>query len=130
MKAGFTFSHQLNPVLTILRDKTCKYGSVTNLTLLSTFPSVGVGQNKVDAALDGSPEHLTIGVGVLYEGSGALIQVSHKVCEHFDGSLIGWKRRDVRFTLLGRGQTLGTEMKLPPMQFFRKSTRKTSIGAQ
>ena len=103
--------------LTIIRDKTCKYGSVTNLTLLSTIPSVGVGQNKVDVALDRSPERFTIGVGGLDIALCALIQVFHEVRKHFNSSLIGWKRRDVSIIFLRGSQTLGTEMKLAPMRF-------------
>ena len=57
VQACLSFGHEVHTSMPgcIVRDKASHYGCLAHFTLLKTLPAIGVGQDELDAILDGSP---------------------------------------------------------------------------
>jgi len=127
MKASLSLCQQLEtrmPIWGVL-NKPCKNRSTAYLTLLSTLPSIGMGQNEVDIVLDGSPKRW--GMSVLYVSAGAFIQIFHEIPKNFYCGLIPREGRDIIIANLRRSQMFRTEVKLPPIKYNISAPETLSI---
>ena len=97
-----------------VHDKPCKDCSLAYPTLLNPFPSIGMGQNKVDVTLDRFPEDRR--VGILNVSAGAVIEVFHEISKDLDRRFISRKRWKVVIVDVGRGQMFRTKMQFPPIR--------------
>jgi len=102
------------PIL-IVRYKTRKHRSISDLALLGTFPSIWVGQDKVYMILDRNPKISTISMSFLNICPRALVKILHEVSKNFDCRFVVGKRRNVAVVDLGERQVFWTKMKFPPI---------------
>jgi hypothetical protein len=88
MQARLAFRQQLKSRMSIrcVSNESCQNCCAAYLALLSTLPSIGMSQDKVDIVLDRFPKFWR--VGVMYVCVGTLIKVSHEIPEDLDSRLI------------------------------------------
>src|ERR1700691_6268951 len=115
MKARLAFCQQFEAGMPLhgIGNESRKNRRTTNLTLLGALPSIWMGQNEVDIALHRSPELWRM--SVLNIRPRALVEISHKICKNIHRRLIPRESRYVIVVDMSTGQTLRTEMELPPV---------------
>lgn len=107
-------------------DESCLNSSFAQAVLLQTFPSIWVGQYKVNVILESEPQLPSVHIGILYIIRRTSKQVAQNIGKSIDGRFPFRKRRDF-FSDIGPLICIVPKMQFEPGIKLQAQRRETSV---
>ena len=107
-------------------DEACQNSSFAQAVLLQTFPSIWVGQYKVNVILESEPQLPSVHISILYIIRRTIKEVAQNIGKSIDGRFPFRKRRDF-FSDIRPLVCIVPEMQFEPGIRLQAQRRETSV---